>query len=165
MKKGLFSLLAIIILIGLINCDIDNSTDGERYLTKPEADSASDNQETGVYKGVFIGSTGYFILYIKNGNDVVRGVVQFEGVEIELTCSGLANYSSGPIVEAEFVGTYNGGNFSLTISVESDLTFIIDGRAYMILATICPNSFSTHYKQVVKEMVFMAFVDHPALKE
>jgi hypothetical protein len=43
--------------------------------------------------------------------------------------------------------------------------YIIDGKAYMILATISPESLHIHYKQVVEEMVFTAFVDHPALKE
>lgn len=43
--------------------------------------------------------------------------------------------------------------------------YIIDGWAYMILTTICPESLSTQFKPVVEEMVSATFINHPALKE
>jgi hypothetical protein len=43
--------------------------------------------------------------------------------------------------------------------------YIVDGWAYMILSTICPESYSTQFKPVVEEMVTTAFINHPALME
>jgi hypothetical protein len=43
--------------------------------------------------------------------------------------------------------------------------YILDGWAYMILTTICPDSLSDQYKPVVEEMVATTFINHPELEE
>ena len=74
----------------LISCSKDdspstNNTTAEPLATAPVAKAENDASSTGVYKGVFVGSTGYISIFIKNGNDEVKAIITVDGKTLTFT--------------------------------------------------------------------------------
>ena len=63
-----------------------NKTDKDNGLpSTAETKQKFDNTSFGVYKGVIVGSSGYIVFRINNGDDVVKGTLKIDGREDVLT--------------------------------------------------------------------------------
>lgn len=75
MKKYNFILLiAVSFLLSCSKSKSDSNQSGG-FTTKPEAKAQFDRSGFGLYKGVFVGSTGYIIVDINNSNNVTATLV------------------------------------------------------------------------------------------
>lgn len=84
--------------------------------TTPEAKAANDNSGKGIYKGVFIGSTGTIKFDIENSSsNTLTASLVIDGVKVNLM-SQVSFPASGPYI-APFFGTLNGQSISVTFSV------------------------------------------------
>lgn len=119
-------LLAIgLLLIGLSGCSKDDDSDSpsSQVENTPSAVASTNNSSAGVYKGVLVGSSGYFKISIKNGTDTVYCELNFDGKTATLSSTYFADWTPGdPIDNAVFSGTWNGQSVSLTFSCDADGT-------------------------------------------
>ncbi len=81
----------------------------------PEALIENDNSNKGVYKGIFVGSTGTISINIQNGSDLITATLVIDGVSINLTSS--VEVENGQPFVAPFEGIFNGEPVVLTFSV------------------------------------------------
>jgi hypothetical protein len=112
-------LLAIgLLLIGLSGCKKDSSdTASPNIENTPSALAAYNNSSAGVYKGVMVGSSGYFKISIQNGDNTTTCLFVLDGKEVTLTTTSLDNWTPGQAISnAVFTGTWNGVSVSLTFS-------------------------------------------------
>ncbi len=118
------SLLVIgLLLIGLSGCkkDSDSEPAPQNIENTPSAIAANDNSSAGVYKGVMVGSSGYFKITIENGDNSSTCIFVLDDKEVTLTTTSLADWTPGQaITNAVFTGTWNGVSVSLTFSCGSD---------------------------------------------
>ncbi len=87
-------------------------------VDEPEALPANDNQSAGIYKGVFIGSSGTIIFDIANSFTTITAVLQLDGETINL--SSTVTWEPGNAYLAPFTGTHNNSPVSITFEVGSD---------------------------------------------
>ena len=112
MKK----LLPILFFASLaLSCSNDDKNDNDPQLSQtPDAIAAFDNDSNGIYKGVFVGSTGVIEININNDNTV----------NAELQIDGSSKlYSAGQtIVAGQTISnlTFSNGSDSFDFSVNSD---------------------------------------------
>ncbi len=112
-------LLILVILVGLIACQKDDdSKDLSANIEKsPSALAVNNSSSAGVYKGILVGSSGYFKISVKNGSENISCNFVFDGKSAILTSNFLQNWKPGdPITEAVFSGTWDGKSVSLTFS-------------------------------------------------
>lgn len=121
-KKWIVLPLAFLaITLPQISCSGDDaeSTDPayvcETCADMPDALAANDQSIKGVYKGIFIGSTGTIFIDIQNGSNVITATMVLDGQSIELTST--AEIIDGEPFVAPFTGMYNGSSISITFSV------------------------------------------------
>jgi hypothetical protein len=98
-----------------------NNSSSSFYGNTAVATAPSDNAGTGIYKGVVTGSTGYYTICIKNGDERVFAVLNFDNVYDSLLCTTLNSYVKGSadIINAVFVSAL-GKQDSLFFSVKND---------------------------------------------
>jgi hypothetical protein len=80
MKHYILSVFAALTLF--ISCSKSNNDNGggdSNLSSKPEAKAAYDNSNFGVYKGVFVGSTGYLVIRINNGDNKISALLVIDG--------------------------------------------------------------------------------------
>ena len=81
MKKNLFLSTIIAILMMVVSCSKDAKTTSPVDLAQvPSAKVAYDNSNFGVYKGVFIGSSGTIIIDLSNATNSFKATVIINGV-------------------------------------------------------------------------------------
>ena len=86
----------------------------------PSAVAACDNSSAGVYKGIMVGSSGYFKIAIQNGTNEITCDFVFDGKEAILSCNTLSNWTPGQAISgAVFSGTWDGKAVSLTFSCDA----------------------------------------------
>lgn len=115
---------AMVITWGVLSCKKSKIKQEEPYVcttctTTPEAIAANDNSGKGVYKGVFIGSSGTIKFDIENSSpNTITASIVIDGQKVELM-SQVSFPSSGAYI-APFFGTLNGQSVSVTFSVEAN---------------------------------------------
>ncbi len=111
----------------LFSCSKDdspstNNTTTTPLATTPTAKAENDASNTGVYKGVFVGSTGILSISIKNGDDKVTATLKVDGKTFVFTAAG--EVIKGQAIDALKFMCPEGHSFKLTVSA--------DGSAYSI---------------------------------
>ena len=121
-KRVLVAMLATAFLLVISMVTSCKTNDPALNLaTKPEAVAANNASSAGVYKGVIVGSSGYFNLSIKNGSDAITCKFVFDGKEVALTSTSFGSWAAGqPINKAVFTGTLNGQTINLTFSCDAN---------------------------------------------
>ncbi|MDR3705194.1 MAG: hypothetical protein P4L28_04705 [Paludibacteraceae bacterium] len=116
-----FSLVLCVALFSSCSKDEDIKTNSSSLTTTPTALAINDNSSAGVYKGIVVGSTGYFQVKVKNGDDSITCKLVFDNISLNLTTTSLSKWSSRqPIKNAVFSGMLNSQSVSLTFSCDSD---------------------------------------------
>jgi len=108
-----------LLLIGLSGCkkDSDSEPASQNIETTPSALAANDNSSAGVYKGVMVGSSGYFKISIQNGDNSTSCLFVLDDKEVTLTTTSLGDWTPGQAISnAIFTGTWNGVSVSLAFS-------------------------------------------------
>jgi hypothetical protein len=116
-------LLIGLLLIGFSGCkkNSDSETPSPNIENTPSAVAANNNSSAGVYKGVMVGSSGYFKISIQNGDNSTSCLFVLDGKEVTLTTTSLGNWTPGQaITNAVFTGSWNGVSVSLTFSCGAD---------------------------------------------
>ncbi len=83
--------------------------------TTPDAKTANDASNKGVYKGVIIGSSGTIMFDLQNNGSTITATMVLDGVTVNLTAS--VSIVAGQSFVAPFTGTLNGQPVSITFSV------------------------------------------------
>lgn len=83
--------------------------------TTPDALAANNTSSAGVYKGIFIGSSGTIMFNVANGGSTVNATIVINGVSVNLTSSVV--WVSGQAYAAPFTGTFNGAPITVNFSV------------------------------------------------
>jgi hypothetical protein len=97
-----------------------NNSSNDPFLAQPQYDHNSG----GIYKGVVVGSSGYFIITIKNYHNETFALLRFDSISDSLICPALDSYVPGSgtdIVNAIFTSAL-GTQDSLILSVRADGT-------------------------------------------
>lgn len=121
--KNLFAFAALAVFaLTTVSCssDDDSGNQNEPYVCEtcvdsPDALAEHDNSVKGVYKGIFVGSTGTVYIDIQNGSNNITATLVIDDETIVLT-STVAVVDGQPYM-APFTGTYNGEEVSVTLSV------------------------------------------------
>jgi hypothetical protein len=112
----------------LFSCSKDDSSSTpvpvvtEPLATAPVAKVENDASNTGVYKGVFVGSTGILTVYLKNGDNMVKAILKIDGKIFTFTASG--DVVKGQIIEGLKFMCPEGHSFKLNV--------LADGSAYSV---------------------------------
>jgi hypothetical protein len=121
MKKTLLILLVISVVIIYSSCKkTTKENESVTYTcttckTTPDAVAANDASAKGIYKGVFIGSTGTIKFDVNNTGTTVTAVMVIDGVSTTLTST--VTYTAGTAYTAPFTGTLNGSPVSINFTV------------------------------------------------
>lgn len=115
-----------LLIVGLFACqkdeeneknDNDSGNNQVVDFAKQKADESCNTSSAGLYKGVIAGSSGVFLLNIKNGNSQINGQLVLDEKEYILTIKKDFNWEVGqPISKLEF----KSGDICLTFSVDKD---------------------------------------------
>ena len=120
------TIILILLILGLFACqkddgkeknDNDSGNNQVVDFTSQKADESCNTSSAGLYKGVIAGSSGVFMLNIKNGNSQINGQLILDEKEYVLTIKKDFNWEVGqPISNLEF----KNGDICLTFSVDKD---------------------------------------------
>lgn len=120
----LIAALPLMAVLSLVSCSSDDSGKSnepdyvcETCSQTPDALAVNDNSIKGVYKGIFVGSTGTISIDIQNGSNIITATLVIDGDTIVLTSD--VTVVEGETFVAPFTGTYNGSPISVTLSVGS----------------------------------------------
>lgn len=110
-KQFLFSILALAFL-SISSCSKKGDNSGKE-TEKPSAKAQFDNSNYGIYKGVFVGSSGVIIINIDNDN-TITATLTIDGVT--------SNFSTTQTVQQnqETTVDFTNGNNSFTFSVDEN---------------------------------------------
>ena len=142
MKKILSISSLLIFAIIFTSCKKNDSPAAPSYKcatckTTPDALAANDGSSKGVYKGIFIGSTGTIQFNILNGSSTITAVMVLDGVSVNLTSS--ISWAAGNSYVAPFTGTLNGAAISVTFKVDAN------GGNPLVIATNIPGHPSAQF--------------------
>ncbi len=119
--KNLHFLIIAVAILSFNSCKkSDESTDPPVYKcvtckTTPDALGANNGSSKGIYKGVFIGSTGTIMFDIANNGNTISAILIIDGITINLTSA--VTWVSGQPYTAPFTGTLNGSPVTINFSV------------------------------------------------
>lgn len=121
-KKLLIKLILSVFILGTVSsCSKDDSNNPvatcDTCVTAPDALAVNDASVKGIYKGVFVGSTGSISINIQNGSSTITATLVIDGVIVLLTSN--VEVVDGAAYVAPFTGLYNGNPISVTFSVGS----------------------------------------------
>jgi len=120
-KSQFNALFMAIVIFACVFSSCKGNDPSLNLATKPEAVAANDASSAGVYKGIIVGSSGYFSLSIKNGTDAVTCKFVFDGNEVTLSSASFSSWTSGQSINsALFTGTLNGQTINLTFSCDAN---------------------------------------------
>ena len=116
MKKTFFfaSVLAVI-LFACSKSKTENNTTNNELPTSSETKPQFDNTSFGVYKGVIVGSSGYIIFRIYNGDNIVKGYLNIDNKKDTLTTTA-AITAGQPLNNVLFTGKIS----SMKVSANAD---------------------------------------------
>jgi hypothetical protein len=116
MKHYILSVLvAVSLLFSCSKSNNDNGGGNNNFISKPEAKAAYDKSNFGMYKGVFVGSTGYIIININNTDNTISAKVVIDGDTLIFTPSN-PNITQGNAINV----TFKNGSDSFVFSVDGD---------------------------------------------
>lgn len=114
----------------MYSCGKSSDTPSNQLPDKAETKPQYDNTSFGVYKGVIIGSSGYVVFRINNGDNEVKGYLTIDGRKDVLTTSQTIT-AGQPIINAKFTGNFS--SMTLNASADGNNAWIsdikIDGHA------------------------------------
>jgi len=121
--KNLFAFAAAAVFaLTTVSCSSDDSGNNgnEPYVCEtcadtPDALAVHDNSVRGVYKGIFVGSTGTVYIDIQNGSNDITATLVIDDETIVLTSA--VEVIDGHPYTAPFTGMYNGEEISVILSV------------------------------------------------
>jgi hypothetical protein len=87
-------------------------------VTAAQAVAANDASSKGIYKGVFIGSSGIISFDVMNNGTTITAKMVIDGITVNLSSS--ITWVAGQAYVAPFTGTYNGSPVSITFSVNAN---------------------------------------------
>ena len=106
-------LLLLLLPLFLISCSSDDSSSSIKLSNTPEAVVAYDNSNFGIYKGVFVGSTGTILINFMN-DGVISAKLTIDGKTYNFTTED--EVTEGELTDLHFVS----GNMDFYFMVESD---------------------------------------------
>lgn len=119
MKKNIFSLILVCTLLFLYSCSKNSSNDNSSSNTlsnTPLAKAQFDNSNYGIYKGVFVGSSGVVIINVNNDSTISATLIidnvtySYSTTQaVNLNQSTQINFVNG-INSFKFFVSANGGN-------------------------------------------------------
>jgi hypothetical protein len=112
MKKLLLSLLASTLLL---SCSKDDNDDNNLSST-PTASASYDSKNYGIYKGVFVGSTGTVTINLKNNGTTLSATLVIDGVSYVYTSTDVVTEGSNTDI------TFNNNNDYFDFSVNANGT-------------------------------------------
>ena len=108
-------LLICALALTIYSCGKSQTDKANGLATTAETKSKYNNTSFGVYKGVIVGSSGYIVFRINNGDDVVKGNLKIDGREDELTTTGKL-IAGQKISNVLFTGSFS----SMKLSADAD---------------------------------------------
>tara|TARA_B110000003_G_scaffold200168_2_gene198764 strand:+ start:1844 stop:2563 length:720 start_codon:yes stop_codon:yes gene_type:complete len=119
MKNSFFKLGITIFLISFIfSCSDSNgpSINNNGLAESPEALTQFDNSNFGIYKGVFVGSSGIIVINVNNDNLTISATLVIDGITFLFTTTDIIQENQD--ISINFIN----GNNSFTFSVFADGT-------------------------------------------
>ena len=120
----------VLVILGssLLSCSKDSTEPASTLSNSPEAVASENTKSGGVYKGVLVGSSGYFTIVLQGGQKQIR--VTMDGETRTLTTTALESWSSGDLIKnALFVADDWQATFSVGIAGSSpSANFTIPGH-------------------------------------
>lgn len=107
-------LAGILCFTGLLfsQCSKDDSGNGAgAFFT---ANAAHNTSNYGVYKGVFVGSTGIIVIGLRNDNENIVATIRINGTLHQFTTTGLLQVNKQTLLE------FRNGNSSFIFEVDAD---------------------------------------------
>ncbi|HVT86759.1 MAG TPA: hypothetical protein VHD35_16255 [Chitinophagaceae bacterium] len=86
MKLILSTIICIAVGLLIVTCSKNNNSQNDGLQNTPTAKATYDNSNYGIYKGIFVGSTGYVIININNDN-TVSATLKIDGITYNFTSS------------------------------------------------------------------------------
>lgn len=119
MKKVIFGITLISFVFAACKKD-DGPGDTPSYTcatckSTPDALAANNASNRGIYKGVFIGSTGTIMFNLANSGTTITAVLVIDGVTVNLTSN--VTIVNGQPYNAPFTGTFNGLPVTINFAV------------------------------------------------
>lgn len=107
-------LAGILCLSGLLfsQCSKDESGTGASVVFT--ANAAHNTSNYGVYKGVFVGSTGIIVIGLRNDNDNIVATIRINGTLHQFTTTGLLQANKVTLLE------FKNGNSSFIFEVDAE---------------------------------------------
>lgn len=114
MNKGTFCLIILLAILSVTGCSKkDNNSNNEPLSEKSDAKAIYDNSNYGIYKGVFIGSSGNVMININNDN-TLSAKLKIDGINYDFTSSQTIQQN-----QPSSINFVNGSN-SFTFSVDAN---------------------------------------------
>lgn len=108
-------LLICALALTIYSCGKSKTEKEPSFATKAETKPQFDKTSFGVYKGVIVGSSGYIVFRINNGDNVVKGFLKIDGKEDLLTTKEVL-VAGKAISNVLFTGSFS----SMRISADAD---------------------------------------------
>ncbi|PQB06757.1 hypothetical protein BST83_06005 [Polaribacter filamentus] len=115
MKKRLSFGILIFLSLFIFSCSNDENTNSSGLTESPEAIIQFDNSNFGIYKGVFIGSSGIVVINVNNEGKVSATMI-IDGTTYIFTTSEVTQENQQTVIN------FTSGNDSFTFSVSSNGT-------------------------------------------
>lgn len=116
--KNILTALCVVFLFNACSKQSEEIGAPNVLATAPEANVANNSSSKGIYKGVFIGSTGTIKFDIGNNGTSITGLLVIDGVRVDVTSTTVPQ--AGMAYSGQFKGTLNGGAVSFTFNVDAD---------------------------------------------
>lgn len=154
MRQKIALMFFLVLLLGFSGCGDDES--GPSFATEPEARAENDTSGKGVYKGVFIGSSGYVKVNLDNlGDSVITLTLNLDGTSYELGTDSIFNEAgfqgyftdtipAGPVRIGFYTNTDGSsfGFFDVTIPGHPDVSFLLFKEKSNVLVRCFEGTFS-----------------------
>jgi hypothetical protein len=115
MKKRLPLGILIFLSLFIFSCSSDDSINSSALAESPEAITQFDNSNFGIYKGVFIGSSGIVVINVNNDSNVSATMI-IDGTTYIFTTNEVIQVNQQTVIN------FTSGNDSFTFSVSSNGT-------------------------------------------
>jgi hypothetical protein len=115
MKKRLPFGILIFLSLFIFSCSSDDNTNSSVLAESPEAITQFDNSNFGIYKGVFIGSSGIVVINVNNDGNVSATMI-IDGTTYIFATNEVTQANQQTVIN------FTSGNDSFTFSVSSNGT-------------------------------------------
>ncbi|WP_346320325.1 hypothetical protein [Chitinophaga sp. YIM B06452] len=143
--KNLFSYLVACVM--LISCSKDKDKDeaGSNLSNTPTAKSTYDNKNYGIYKGVFVGSTGNILINFKNDGTTLSASLVIDGKSYTYT----SNNSTTEGANSTITFRNNNDYFDFTVNADGSTPTItnihVNGHSNAVVQILKEESYAQAY--------------------